>query len=110
MAKSRKRDDDSEPEFVRRSSVKKGGRKFPIRESRHGSKNRRDFSMTKVTCATCGDICEVPFKPTSSKPVYCSDCFSKKDSSSRNSDKHSNKDLDLINEKLDKIMKALDVK
>jgi CxxC-x17-CxxC domain-containing protein len=31
--------------------------------------------MHKATCSTCGNICEVPFKPTGSKPVYCNDCF-----------------------------------
>ena len=31
--------------------------------------------MTKVTCSTCKVRCEVPFKPTSSKPIYCDDCF-----------------------------------
>ena len=63
--------------------------------------------MTKVTCSSCGVECEVPFKPTSTKPVYCKDCFAKKDRVS--SDKHSNKDLEIINEKLDKIMKALKI-
>jgi len=68
--------------------------------------------MTKVTCDSCGDECEVPFKPTSSKPVYCRDCFSKKDgsrSSGRSSRGPSSKDLEVINEKLDKIMKALEI-
>jgi CxxC-x17-CxxC domain-containing protein len=63
--------------------------------------------MTKVTCSSCGTECEVPFKPTSSKPVYCDDCFAKKGKGS--SDKPSSKDFDIINEKLNKIMKALDI-
>jgi CxxC-x17-CxxC domain-containing protein len=32
--------------------------------------------MFSATCDKCGKECEVPFKPTSGKPVYCSDCFS----------------------------------
>ena len=28
-----------------------------------------------ATCSKCGKACQVPFKPTSTKPVYCSDCF-----------------------------------
>ena len=28
-----------------------------------------------ATCADCGNQAKVPFKPTSGKPVYCSDCF-----------------------------------
>src|SRR4051794_27109908 len=27
------------------------------------------------TCPNCGRDAEVPFRPTSGKPVYCSDCF-----------------------------------
>ena len=64
---------------------------------------RQNVEMTKVTCSTCKSKCEVPFKPTSSKPVYCSDCFIKKGSQG----KVSKDDLDTINEKLDKIMKLL---
>ncbi len=84
------------------------GRRDSGREPKRYSRNRRDFEMTKVTCASCGDECEVPFKPTSSKPVYCNDCFAKKDKFS--SGNPTNRDLDAINEKLDKIMKALDIK
>lgn len=32
--------------------------------------------MHRATCAECGSSCEVPFKPTGEKPVYCSACFS----------------------------------
>lgn len=31
--------------------------------------------MFPVTCASCGQQTEVPFKPTGSRPVYCRDCF-----------------------------------
>ncbi|MFA4982938.1 MAG: CxxC-x17-CxxC domain-containing protein [Candidatus Micrarchaeia archaeon] len=33
--------------------------------------------MHKATCSECGQECEVPFKPTEGRPVYCRDCFSK---------------------------------
>jgi len=40
--------------------------------------------MHKATCAECKQECEVPFKPSGDRPVYCKACFSKrKDSSSR---------------------------
>ncbi|MBI2933353.1 MAG: zinc-binding protein, partial [Planctomycetes bacterium] len=29
-------------------------------------------------CADCGKEAPVPFKPRGDKPVYCSDCFSKR--------------------------------
>ncbi|GAF97589.1 unnamed protein product [marine sediment metagenome] len=64
--------------------------------------------MTKVTCSSCGVECEVPFKPTSDKPVYCSDCFEKQGGKSK-SGRNSSINLDEINEKLDKIMKALKI-
>lgn len=82
------------------------------RGSNRFNRNRRDVEMTEVTCSSCKAKCEVPFKPTSTKPVYCSDCFAKKDSksgSARNSNRSSGGNLDLINEKLDKIMQALDI-
>ncbi|MBI5138731.1 MAG: hypothetical protein HZA95_02955 [Candidatus Vogelbacteria bacterium] len=32
-------------------------------------------TMHKATCADCEKTCEVPFRPTGDRPVYCSDCF-----------------------------------
>ena len=68
--------------------------------------------MTKVICASCRTECEVPFKPTTNDPVYCKNCFAGKDKKNFEKpsfEKHSSKDLDMINEKLDKIMKALEI-
>ena len=47
------------------------------------SSNTRSFSsgpreMHKAKCSECGKDCEVPFKPTEGKPVYCRDCFRQK--------------------------------
>ena len=33
--------------------------------------------MYKATCADCKKECEVPFKPTEGRPVYCRDCYRK---------------------------------
>ena len=41
---------------------------------------RRDFGprqMFKATCSDCGKECEVPFKPTEGRPIYCRECFQK---------------------------------
>ncbi len=38
-----------------------------------------DREMHKATCAECKQECEVPFKPTEGKPVFCRDCYSKRD-------------------------------
>ena len=34
--------------------------------------------MHKAICSDCKKECEVPFKPTEGKPVYCKDCYSKR--------------------------------
>jgi CxxC-x17-CxxC domain-containing protein len=31
--------------------------------------------MHPATCSSCQKPCEVPFRPTGEKPVYCRDCF-----------------------------------
>lgn len=76
--------------------------------------NRQPPEMHNVVCDKCGKECTVPFKPTSNKPVYCSDCFRKKDDSFAGSEpkgrsNHSAEDLAKINQKLDKIMQALKI-
>lgn len=38
----------------------------------------RDVTMHKATCSECGKTCEVPFRPTGDKPVFCKDCFGAK--------------------------------
>tara|TARA_Y100000310_G_C20257737_1_gene612156 strand:+ start:103 stop:450 length:348 start_codon:yes stop_codon:yes gene_type:complete len=81
------------------------GRRDSGRDSRRDSRYSRDRKVvekTRVTCSDCGNKCEVPFKPTSNKPVFCSECFEKKG-------KSGGKGLDVINAKLDKIMAALDI-
>jgi CxxC-x17-CxxC domain-containing protein len=40
--------------------------------------NRGPREMHKAVCSECGKECEVPFKPTEGKPVYCRECFAKK--------------------------------
>jgi CxxC-x17-CxxC domain-containing protein len=33
--------------------------------------------MFSATCSNCGREALVPFRPTGTKPVYCSDCFTR---------------------------------
>ncbi len=42
-----------------------------------GYEDRGPREMHKAVCADCNSECEVPFKPTEGKPVYCRDCFQK---------------------------------
>ena len=39
------------------------------------SSSRGPVEMHKAICDNCGKECEVPFRPTSGKPVFCSNCF-----------------------------------
>lgn len=109
-AKFKSEDSDSAPSNFRDwHSSKPSGRRNSSKFRRkaewpnNSSHRRRDgpVEMYKAICDNCGAKCEVPFKPTPGKPVLCSDCFRKK----------SNKkdDLTIVNGKLDKIMKALNI-
>ena len=40
-----------------------------------GGYDRGSRQMYTATCSSCGNEAQVPFQPTSGKPVYCSDCF-----------------------------------
>jgi CxxC-x17-CxxC domain-containing protein len=41
----------------------------------YGSRDRGPREMFSAVCSNCGREAQVPFRPTSGKPVYCSDCF-----------------------------------
>jgi CxxC-x17-CxxC domain-containing protein len=41
----------------------------------YGARDRGPREMFSATCSNCGREAQVPFRPTSGKPVYCSDCF-----------------------------------
>lgn len=89
------------PRFERRDS----GR-FEGRDSERSFEKR----MHSAVCAKCGERCEVPFRPTGDKPVYCSNCFRKDgDYEPRERRAPVRNEFDQINEKLDKIMKALKI-
>jgi len=47
------------------------------RKSFGGPRNFGPREMTKTVCSDCGKECEVPFKPTEGRPVYCRDCLPK---------------------------------
>lgn len=38
----------------------------------------RERILHKAVCADCKKECEVPFKPSGERPVYCKECFSKR--------------------------------
>ena len=54
-------------------------------KSQFGNRDKERPQMHEAVCSDCGKKCEVPFKPTGDKPVYCSQCFSsRRESSSSN--------------------------
>jgi len=42
---------------------------------RNNNFNRGPREMHKAVCAKCKKECEVPFKPTEGRDVFCQDCF-----------------------------------
>lgn len=63
-----------------------GSRRFSGRDL-----GRRNFgdrnsprSMHRARCAQCGNECEVPFRPSGDRPVYCSNCFEKRSNADGN--------------------------
>ncbi len=90
-----------------------------------------DKQLFKATCASCGNPCEVPFRPSGEKPVYCRDCFRRQEGDGparpafRRDDAprpmrpafrrpepagpgNLEKELERINLKLDRILRALE--
>lgn len=99
-----------------------GGRRPSFNDRNDGPRE-----MFDAVCDNCGKNCQVPFRPTSGKPVYCSDCFEKmggRDGRDDNrNDRRSNDNphfasaprgeqnkvqFDSLNAKLDKIISLLE--
>jgi len=40
--------------------------------------DRGPVTMHKAVCDECHKSCEVPFRPSGDKPIYCNECFSSK--------------------------------
>lgn len=77
-----------------------GGRRDGGRPSFGGNRggfggDRGPVTMHKATCDQCHKPCEVPFRPTEGKPVYCNECFGgKKESGDRGGDRFPRKSFD----------------
>ncbi len=50
------------------------GKRFGGSSAPHDGRPRETF---RATCDSCGASCEVPFRPTGERPVYCRECFAK---------------------------------
>ncbi len=88
-------------------------------------RDSRPREMHEAVCDKCGKDCEVPFRPSGDKPIFCSDCFERKEGggprrSGRKSfggsgfEKRDNTNKQLLeqvsslNAKLDRILKVLE--
>ena len=96
--------------FGGRSSFGSGGHDKPM--------------MHQAICSKCGKECEVPFRPNGRKPVLCRDCFRTEGGGEHGFERKSfggpnapirlpdprpvQKELEKVNEKLDKILKLLE--
>ncbi len=72
----------SEQEFY----AEKGFQNDPVRcpdcrkakkANSRGGYGRQERQMFDVTCSSCGQPTQVPFKPSNDRPVYCRDCYTK---------------------------------
>lgn len=93
-------------------------------ESKRGSDSERgggrnferprfeEKQMFDAKCDECGNSCQVPFRPSGDKPIYCSNCFGeKKNNGTRNTEASSptqyNQQFEELNKKLDKVLSIL---
>lgn len=53
-----------------------------------GGGNRGPVTMHKAVCDECHKSCEVPFRPSGDKPIYCSECFGSKKEGGNHSDRN----------------------
>ncbi len=68
-----------------------GGRGFERRGGFSDRGSRGPVEMHQAVCDNCGKSCEVPFRPTSGKPIFCSSCFeSNRGSDSRRPERSTN--------------------
>lgn len=63
-----------------RNGEREGGRSGGGFQKRSFGSDRgnKEQMMHQAVCSECNKTCEVPFRPTSGKPVYCKDCFGNK--------------------------------
>ncbi len=88
-----------------------------FQDSRDSGSRFQDKRMHKAICDKCGADCELPFRPSGDKPVYCSSCFGKSEGSSSRPSSSSpqfkqdnsrlESKLEQINSNLEKILKVL---
>ncbi len=94
--------------YERRGSRDFGGGRRDSGRRDYGRDDRSERRMYQAVCDKCGNACEVPFQPTSGKPIFCDQCFGKNERGGRSSGGSvSPQQFEELNAKLDKILKLL---
>ena len=93
-------------DFDRRDGGRRDGgrREFGGRDGGRDS-GRRD--MHQATCTACGQTCEVPFRPTGDKAIYCDACFGKIGKGGAKKGENYGEQFNALNAKLDKLIRFL---
>ena len=92
------------------------GRPNRFRDERHERSRFNDKQMHDTVCDKCGNDCQVPFRPTRDKPVFCNNCFGKNENRSKGKNKSKESEnvsrdvmnqLKVLNTKMDNLIKIL---
>lgn len=87
--------------FGNKANSNRSGRRDSEKSNFH---EKRGYS---AICNKCGNKCEVPFRPTGGKPIYCSNCFGKGANTGGKNTVQLKKEFERLNAKLDTILKLL---
>ena len=96
--------DKGQNDSPRKFDRNRDDRNYRSRDSKKRSFGDRDSVMHYAVCDSCGTDCEVPFKPTKGKPIYCDKCFG---NTKENDTDQLKKEFGILNKKLDQILKIL---
>ncbi|HBI56928.1 MAG TPA: zinc-binding protein [Firmicutes bacterium] len=64
--------------YAEKGFTNEPGRCNDCRSRRRRERSGGNREMHTAICAECGAETQVPFKPTTGKPVYCSACFTRR--------------------------------
>ncbi len=64
--------------------------KFIHQDEKRIGMDRGGVDLHKAICADCNKACEVPFRPSQDRPIYCRECFAKHKASGAHTSKKDN--------------------
>lgn len=89
----------------------RGGRDSRGGRDDYRRNDRPERKMYDVVCDECDKDCQVPFSPSSDKPIYCDDCFSvvNKDRMQKGGTAQLQEQVTELNEKMDGMLELMEV-